>query len=71
MIFIFGFGHQTESDRGINEEMFCPGCNKNTQTSFRIIRKWITFFFLPVIPYSKKEYRVCKNCGYSVESGKK
>jgi predicted RNA-binding Zn-ribbon protein involved in translation (DUF1610 family) len=67
MIFIFGFGHQTESDKGIREELYCPSCGSNTVTKIIIIRKWVTFFFLPVFPYSKKSIRICESCGYSVE----
>lgn len=67
MIFILGFGHQTESDKNIREELYCPACGKNSPTKITVVRKWVTFFFLPVFPYSKKTYRVCESCGYSLE----
>ncbi|MBN1634835.1 MAG: zinc-ribbon domain-containing protein [Ignavibacteria bacterium] len=70
MIFIFGFGHQTESDSGIREELYCPSCRRNAIIKIIIIKKWITFFFLPVFSYSKKRFRVCESCGYSAEMQK-
>jgi len=67
MIFIFGMGYRTKTDKGIREEMYCPSCRENTRTGIFTERKWITFFFLPVIPYSKTEIRICERCGYSSE----
>lgn len=63
MIFIFGFGHTTEKDTGKIQERYCPVCRQNVFTKIIEIKKWFTFFFIPMIPYSKSFWEVCPNCG--------
>jgi len=44
----------------------CPVCQQNTQyTILRVIR-WFTLFYIPIIPFSFKYYRVCGYCRNSV-----
>ena len=62
MIWIFGWGHQTTKDFGPTLPVKCPNCNNSTDFHLKRIRKWITLFFLPVIPYKTEHLLTCEIC---------
>lgn len=63
MIFIGGYGYETSSVYGPVEERTCLNCNGVHFFLLLKIRKWITLFFIPIIPV-KTAYRLqCQNCG--------
>lgn len=67
MIFLFGFGHRTHTDFGPLEEEVCGHCR---EPHFRIlskIRYWITFFFIPTIPYKTIWVSRCTYCSGEIE----
>lgn len=68
MFFIFGWGLTTKKRLSHQPVMVCEGCHADYLYLTRI-REWVTLFFIPVIPYSKKYYYMCKNCkqGYEID----
>jgi hypothetical protein len=62
MILIFGF-----RVRGTNVgegEFFCPHCGADRHYVMRALRRWFTFFFIPIFPSGKELGRqvVCSTC---------
>jgi Protein of unknown function (DUF2510)/zinc-ribbon family len=47
-------------------------CRNGHLAAHRILKvtKWFTLFFLPVIPFSRKYYSVCVQCGLTLEMPK-
>lgn len=45
----------------------CPNCGKNTLHGVIKVTKYFTFFFIPLIPLSKKVFIGCEACGTSAE----
>ena len=47
----------------------CGSCHHTTR--FQVIRviSWVTFFWIPIFPYSLKYYLICPNCqsGYKIK----
>ena len=67
MFFIFGWGRQTNKEFGPTVLIECPNCNN---TKFWILvkrRTWFTFFFIPVIPFSSKDFLLCPVCEHGLE----
>jgi len=67
MFFIFGWGHQKVEDLGPVAERLCPNCNNSRPWSLLKTSEWITLFFIPVIPTSRKTLTLCPVCGYGQE----
>lgn len=62
MIFIGGYGYETSSLYGPVEERPCLNCNGVHFFILLKVRRWITLFFIPIIPV-KTVYRLqCENC---------
>jgi len=45
----------------------CPNCGKKTIHGVLKLTKHFTFFFIPLIPLSKKVFVVCETCGMKTE----
>jgi hypothetical protein len=56
-----GLGHHSEQvvDSAPGE---CSACGKVSAFDAVIVRKWITIFHIPVIPYQKEYWHVCRVC---------
>jgi hypothetical protein len=67
MFFIFGFGKQTVREYGKTAARQCSRCEKMTTLVFIKVTTWITFFFIPVIPYRMQFLLVCPVCNASTE----
>ena len=67
MFFIFGWGKQTKKYLSEKEFELCIYCHKSKLRLVKIT-SWITFFFIPIIPYKTKNYLSCPNCesGYEI-----
>ncbi len=66
MFFIFGWGHLTRKqyDSGIDRE--CPQCHNRVRMILLHVKRWFTFFFIPVIPYGQEYFLACPTCGHAV-----
>ncbi len=63
MILIFGVRSRL---RTIAEgTFFCPKCGADRQYRLQSIRRWFTFFFIPIFPVSKPQGEIvkCTTCG--------
>ncbi len=65
MFFIFGWGHQMQTNDGPVEERECANCNNTKYWLLGKVSNWFTLFFIPVIPYKTTRYTHCPICGNS------
>ena len=65
--FIIGFGKTTVERLGSAGTRVCPNCGNQTEWSRLRIKKWLTLFFIPVIPYKTYDAAVCPVCKYGLE----
>jgi hypothetical protein len=66
MFFIFGFGRRKVRDDGPVVACTCPHCHNEVSLSLLHVSTWFTLFFIPVIPYSRKQFLVCPICRWSL-----
>lgn len=66
-MFIFGWGRVTNKKFGATMAVSCPNCNNETWLELSRLRRWFTWFFIPVIPYSSKHLLTCSVCSQGVE----
>ncbi len=61
MLFIWGFkGRNKKMGEG---EFFCPDCGSYHHYFLMIVKRWFTFYFIPIFPTSTLgEYVECQNC---------
>ncbi len=64
---IFGWGRQTRRDWGPTCALSCPNCSNDKFWHLLSLTRWFTLFFIPVIPYSFKNYLVCPVCSEALE----
>jgi aminoglycoside 3-N-acetyltransferase len=59
---IFGWGHRTFKKYGVIKR-YCPHCQR-IESELELIRVtiWLTIFFIPVIPTSKRYLIMCRAC---------
>ena len=62
MFLIWGFGHQTTKDYGVDRSNRCGHCNNMVERRFLRITTWFTLFFIPIIPYRRQYAIVCPIC---------
>jgi len=67
MFFIFGWGHRKVQDHGRVARRLCPHCRNDEPWQLLTVSEWITLFFIPVIPTSRKHLTMCPICGYAIE----
>ena len=67
MVLIFGTGKQFFKELGRTQKSKCIRCRN--KTSFSLVKgtKWLTFFLIPLIPYSITYYLFCDICSTSFE----
>ena len=61
MFFIYGTT-RTKSDLGRVLCMQCGYCQRVCWHKLFKIRKWFSFFFIPIIPYGKEHVFICELC---------
>jgi hypothetical protein len=66
MFFIFGWGPRVK-DLGPDDFRTCTHCNNHQQWRRTEATNWITLFFIPVIPTSRKVSVQCPICGFGWE----
>ena len=63
MIFIWGSTYKKNEEGTLTHD--CVIC-QNISLQVYSMRKWFTFFFVPIFPYRSKEYYMeCARCGSS------
>jgi len=68
VIYFFGWGDTT--NRNIDSvRIKCRYCGHISTFDLKQVRSWISFFFIPIIPYAKKYWFTCSNCdsGYKFD----
>jgi ribosomal protein S27AE len=70
MFFVFGWGHQTRKQFDPGIERQCPQCHNHVRMALLNLKKWFTFFFIPVIPYGSEYFLACPTCGHAVKLNK-
>lgn len=68
MFYLFGWGQTTNRDID-SVRLKCRRCGHLASFNLRLARSWLSFFFIPVIPYSRQYWFVCSNCdsGYKFD----
>jgi hypothetical protein len=67
VIFIFGFRNRV-ADRGAAVAATCPRCHNSVVLHHLHVRKWFTFFFVPLLPLGLgQRLLVCPICRWSRE----
>lgn len=64
---IWGWGKVTKRVIGKMMVRSCTHCNTVSAWELCLVRTWITLFFIPIIPYSKKYCIACNNCGSYIQ----
>ena len=70
MFFIFGWGHLTKKQFDSGIERVCSQCHNHVHMILVNVKKWFTFFFLPLIPYGSEYFLACPTCGNAVKLNK-
>lgn len=63
-LILIGFGKKTRKE--LRQTAFvqrCVWCSVETVYQLVRVRTWFTYFFIPVIPYSREYQFVCPECG--------
>ena len=60
---IVGWGHRTVKNYGAVRKIECSNCFNERMWQLQKVRYWITFFFIPIIPYRTEHILVCPICG--------
>lgn len=64
---IFGWPKRTK-EFGAAFYYQCPACEKDAFHGYIRARRWITIYFIPLIPLGGAEfYAMCGNCGFTEE----
>lgn len=64
---IIGFGKVTFKDLGkVGSEQTCVWCSARVVYHLVLVRKWFTYFFIPVIPYRRVYMAGCPECGEGI-----
>lgn len=65
---LFTIGRKTFADLGeTGQEQRCVWCSRHVYYHLVLVRTWLTYFFIPVIPY-RSEYRLeCPACSEGIE----
>lgn len=64
---IIGLGRRTVKNYGPKKENYCDHCHNISDWELLKYTKWLTLFFIPVIPYSTKKVLICPICGSALE----
>ncbi|MCT4595195.1 MAG: zinc ribbon domain-containing protein [Anaeromicrobium sp.] len=61
---IIGVGRRTIKNYGSLKTDYCNRCSNNSDFQLHKHTKWISLFFIPLIPYGRDNLIVCPRCGY-------
>ncbi len=63
---IFGWGRRTFHRAGAVLFQRCPHCSNTGWFYLVTVRRWLTLFFIPVIPYERQHMLLCPTCNRGV-----
>ena len=66
MFLIFGFGRRRVKDLGPVVACTCSRCHNEVSLSLVHVTAWFTLFFIPLVPYSRKQFLTCPICAWSL-----
>ena len=66
MFVLFGFGRRRVHDKGPVIACTCPRCHNEVTLALMHVTTWFTLFFIPVLPYSRKQFLSCPICAWSL-----
>ena len=64
---VFGWGGGRIQDHGPALPMSCSNCNNETVLHAVTMRKFFSLFWIPLIPYSRKDMLMCSVCTRGLE----
>jgi hypothetical protein len=64
---IFGWGRVTNKNFGPTMATNCPNCHNDVWLQLHKYSKWLTLFFIPVLPYSSEHLLLCDVCSQGVK----
>lgn len=67
---IWGFGRRTVKRHGAAVSQRCPNCGNSGWFQLMTVRRWFTLFFIPIVPYSRRDLLICPVCSRGVELDK-
>lgn len=59
---IWGWGGSRPKDLGPAVPLKCPNCNNDTIFHFVTTASWFRLFFVPLVPYNRKQLLLCPIC---------
>jgi hypothetical protein len=65
-VIIFGWGRRTFHHAGPVLYQRCPHCSNSGWFHLVVVRRWLTLFFMPVIPYERQHMLICPVCNRGV-----
>jgi hypothetical protein len=61
-VVIFGWGRRTFHHAGPVLYQWCRNCSNSNWFYLVTVRRWLTLFFIPVIPYQRQHMLICPVC---------
>jgi hypothetical protein len=65
-VIIFGWGRRTFHHAGPVLYQWCRNCSNSNWFYLVAVRRWLTLFFIPVIPYERRHMLICPVCNRGV-----
>jgi hypothetical protein len=65
-VVIFGWGRRTFHHAGPVLYQWCRNCSNSNWFYLVTVRRWLTLFFIPVIPYERRHMLICPVCNRGV-----
>jgi hypothetical protein len=67
---LIGLGKKTAKDLGeTGQQQRCFSCSQVVVYHLVIVRTWLTYFFIPVVPYRNQYFVECPACAQGIEIG--
>jgi hypothetical protein len=65
-VIIFGWGRRTFHHAGPVLYQWCRNCSNSNWFYLVTVRRWLTLFFIPVLPYERQHMLICPVCNRGV-----
>jgi hypothetical protein len=65
-VVIFGWGRRTFHHAGPVLYQWCRNCSNSNWFYLVQVRRWLTLFFIPVVPYERQHMLICPVCNRGV-----
>jgi hypothetical protein len=65
---LIGFGKKTVKDLGeTGQQQRCFSCSQLVFYHLVMVRTWLTYFFIPIVPYRNQYFVECPACAQGIE----